>query len=182
VAINGSTLYVADQGNHRILRFTTGGRSLASFGRFSTSGAGFVTPYGIAVDRRGTIYVTDVTTDRILMYGLNGAFKGQFGGLGTGPGQFDRPTGVAVDAAGDVYVSDYCNQRIAHFGRGGTPLKQYIGADSVEAPSFLAFGRNRHLYVADHHRIMQFAPGATAATAKPPPVARAAHRLGSGFC
>jgi tripartite motif-containing protein 71 len=185
-AINGSTLYVADQGNYRILRFTTSGRSLGSFGTYSQSGNGFVTAYGLAVDPKNKlVYVTDEVTDRVLAYSLTGAYKGQFGTFGTSTGKFDRVTGIAVDGAGDVYVSDYCNQRIAHFAPGGTKLKEYIGATSVEAPTFLAFGPNGNLYVADHHRMMQFAPtgkAASAAKRPAPPMARAAHRLGSGFC
>jgi tripartite motif-containing protein 71 len=177
IAIAGSTLFAADQGNFRILRFTTGGASRGAFGTFGQSAPGFVTPYAIAVDPKRAIYVTDETTDRILVYTLKGKYAGEFGGTGSGSGKFDRPTGVAVDKAGDVYVSDYCNQRIAHYGPGGKPLKEYIGSTTVDAPTYLAFGPNGNLYVADWHRVMQFAPAAGERS-----VAHVADRLGSGFC
>jgi DNA-binding beta-propeller fold protein YncE len=183
VALSSGILYVIDQANERINRYSTSGRSLGSLGVFGLgNGAGFVSPYAIAVDaKRKIIYVTDSTADRVLIYRTTGRYLTSFGAPGFSVGQFDRPTGVALDSAGDVYVADYCNQRIVHYAPGGAGVKEVIGGDTVEAPTFMAFGPKGDLYVADHHRMMEFSPGARAAV-KRPPVARAAHRLGSSFC
>lgn len=134
-------LFVADSGNHRVMRFDAQGNSF-SWGTFcdlqtgegclDPDGAGpleagdgqFKTPWGIAVDGQGRVYVADTWNHRIQVFDGEGNFLGKFGEgvlVDTGedaaaraahPFGFYGPRAVAVDAQGNVYVADTGNERI----------------------------------------------------------------------
>jgi sugar lactone lactonase YvrE len=123
VAADG-TIYVADQGNHRI-RAISGGQVLTVAGRAepgSVNGpmasATFSSPAGVAVDASGAIYVADRVNNRIrrIADGQVETYAGTGVGVAIdGPAAlagFKNPYDVAVDQAGVVYVADQGTHRI----------------------------------------------------------------------
>ncbi|MBK9295812.1 MAG: S-layer homology domain-containing protein [Candidatus Microthrix sp.] len=126
VAPNG-TVYVADQGNHRIRainpttgQVTTLAGSTAGFADGPGNTAQFNFPTGVAVAPNGTVYVADQENQRIRAINPTTGQVTTLAGTGTpgfadGPGntaQFNDPTGVAVAPNGTVYVADHDNHRI----------------------------------------------------------------------
>ena len=113
VAVDPSfgNLYVADAGNNRIQRITSGGdvTTLAGGG----TPAQFNEPIGVAVDSSGNVYVADYSNNRIRkITSKDGVVTvNTIAGGGT-PAQFNEPIGVAVDSSGNVYVADSRNHRI----------------------------------------------------------------------
>ena len=112
-------VFVADTGNHRIQKFTSGGTLLKEWGSWGNGDSEFAYPGGVAVDGDGDVYVSsdsDKThvvifyTDRIQKFTGAGGFITKWHGL-------DYPEGLAVDEEGKVYVADSENNRIAVFGR-----------------------------------------------------------------
>ena len=127
VAVDGAgTVYVADEGNHRIRKVTAAGvvstlagSGTAGFADGTGTAAQFNFPTGVAVDCSGTVYVADYVNQRIRKVTAAGVVSTLAGsgtaGFADGTGtaaQFNFPTGVAVDGTGTVYVADYVNQRI----------------------------------------------------------------------
>ena len=117
IALDGTYLYVADESNTRVQKFTTAGAFATKWG---TSGAGdgqFMRPWGIAVNPvTGNILVTDTLRDDIQEFTNAGVFVRTFGSYGSGLGQVDNPTGIVVTADGaSVYVADQGNDRIQRF-------------------------------------------------------------------
>ena len=126
----GGTLYVADQGNHRIQAVSPAGivRTLAGTGTAGSTGDGGAataaqlnSPGGVAVDAGGTVYVAEQSGHRIRAINPAGIIRmvagtGATGSTGDGgpatSAQLNSPGGVAVDGAGAVYVADQNNQRI----------------------------------------------------------------------
>ena len=122
VTADGSKIYVADRGNHKI-RLVTGG-ALSPFAGDGTPGfvngaagtARFNNPTGVAVGPAGKVYVADRDNHRVRVVTvsnqvLTAAGAGVAGHL-DGPGasaQLSSPTDVAVDALGKVYVTDRGN-------------------------------------------------------------------------
>jgi hypothetical protein len=157
-------LYVSDQGNHRVLRFTsplTDTTADAVVGQLDMTGSlanlvdarGLSTPSRVAIDRSVTpnrIYVADTDNHRVLGWNnaaafANGAPADKLLGQpsftstgcntgGVGPGTLCFPRGLAVDSAGNLYVADANNHRVLVFD---TPFTSDAVADKVWGqPSF----------------------------------------------
>ncbi len=134
-------LYVADQGNNRVLRFdnfsakTNGGPADGVLGQpdfthsqpdsLGVTAKSMSAPTGVAIDNAGTLYVADQGNNRVL-YFLNAAGKangaaadgviGQAGftnnNIGHTASTLNNPFGVAIDFANHLYISDENNNRI----------------------------------------------------------------------
>jgi sugar lactone lactonase YvrE len=90
------TIYVADSGNQRVLRFSTiEGLGLATV---STIGSGYTMPSGVATDSSANLFVTDSSAGQIDE--INQATGVQTIALGN----LAAPTAISIDASGSVYV------------------------------------------------------------------------------
>jgi putative cell wall-binding protein len=157
------TVYVADQGNHRIQVFSPTGVFQDKWGSSGSADGQFSYPWGVAVAADGTVYVADTDNHRIQVFSPTGVFGGKWGSSGSGDGQFSYPRGVAVAAEGTVYVADTFNHRIQVFsptgvfqggwGSSGSADGQFSSPVGVGAAPFGL------VYVADqgNHRIQKFA-------------------------
>ncbi len=134
------TLYVADQGNHRIRRVTPDGIITTVAGTVKGySGdngpavkARLFWPTSLAIGADGSLYFTDLgnyVVRRISTSGIITTVAGmflqdesrEFGG-DDGPAlkaKFFDPTGLAVGADGSLYIADTGNHRIRHVGPDG---------------------------------------------------------------
>jgi tripartite motif-containing protein 71 len=117
-------VYVADQGNHRIQKFTSEGAFLAEWGGFGTEDGLLSGPLGIAVQSTCTpapctptdnVFVTDTVNSRIQKFTNAGGLITVWGGPGSADGEFSSPRAIVVKADGTVYVADTFNNRIQRF-------------------------------------------------------------------
>ena len=167
VAVDASgNLYVADQGNNRVLRFnnaaalSNGANADCVLGQpdftHGASGATSTTmnaSTGVAVDNSGTLYVADQLNNRVLRFAnaaakVNGdAADGVIGqttftsnSSGSTASTLFQPFGVAVDGAGRLYISDKGNNRIVYFNNPSAITTGTNSADGVLGQS--TFGPN----------------------------------------
>lgn len=104
VAVGGAgSVFIADGGTNRVVKFDPSGRQLAAFG-------GFGTPVGVALDRKGNIYVAEQNTFRVTKLSPTGQVLARWHvpwvtGMGTGV-----PLSIAVDSQGSVYLGVGCYQ------------------------------------------------------------------------
>ena len=151
-------VYVADSGQHKIVKFDATGKYLKSWGGLGSSTGKLSYPRGIAVGANGRVYVADNGNYRVQVFDLNGKFLFAWGSqcflsqgtgcidpdgdgpLETGDGQFIEPYGIAVDSGGDVYVTDASNQRVQVFSSEGAFKRKWttgvahgitVGPDTV---------------------------------------------------
>jgi len=144
IAVNqrDGTLYVADSGNNRVLRYprpvSQGGRitpdavigqpDFTSSASAAVSGSTLNSPGGLALSSDGNLFVADTGNNRVLEYAAgagNGASAvrvyGQpsmFSGVRqsqVSPQTLWAPQGVAVDAASNLYVCDTAANRVLIF-------------------------------------------------------------------
>ncbi len=167
IAIDSSgNIYISDQGNHRIQKFTPDGTFLAKWGGYNGNDGQFHFPAGIAVDSLDYIYVADSYNSRIQKFTTDGTFVFKWGSYGNGDGQFYLPIGVAVDSSGFVYVSDWGNHRIQKFTADGTFVSKWgsqgTGDGQFQYPREIAIDISGYVYVPDfNHRIQKFTSDGT---------------------
>lgn len=153
-------LYIADQGNNRVLEFHTPQTITA------VAGSG------------------DATADKV--FGQFGSFgTGICNSIGIGPQSLCAPAGLGLDSGGNLYVADSNNNRVLKFNK---PLASDTSADKVYGqlgdfttntcnvaakissetlcrPAGVAVDPDGALYVSDqgNHRVLAFPPAGTAA-------------------
>jgi sugar lactone lactonase YvrE len=128
LAINGTRLIVADDHNHRLAVYDTGGRFMRAVGAGQGQGQNQLSfPFGVGVDPQGRVFVADDLNHRVVRFGPKSKYpyKARWGSYGTGPGQLAYPRALAVDANGEIYVTNTGNDRIDVFDRTGALLRSF---------------------------------------------------------
>ena len=185
------SIFVADDGNHRIRRIM--GDNVTTFAGSGEEGgadgvraaASFTYPSGLALGPGGVLYVTE--RHRVRMISPAGAVttlagnrvQGSADGRGAAA-RFYYPAGIAVDAAGVVFVADEWNHRIRRITNGvvdtlaGTGVEGFADGAGAAAqfnwPNGLALDPTTgHLLVADmgNHRIRSVDPRSGTVTTLP---------------
>ncbi len=127
---NVGSLYIADQGNHRIRKVDTSGIIMTVAGNgtggytgdnVSAISSGLFYPSSVAIDSTGIIYIADTYNHRIRKVDSSGIIT-TIAGTGTAGYSVDNgyasaamlnyPYGIAVDTADNLYIADTWNQRI----------------------------------------------------------------------
>lgn len=145
---DSNSVYVTDEGNHRVQKFDANLNFLTEWGSHceivslegqvieigpdcvdpegpAGFGAGqFNRPAGVAVYNGTRVLVTDLN-NRTQLFDTNGKYLGQIGSTGSGPGEFRNPHGIAVDSRGQVFIADTENSRIQKFDNNGTFLIEW---------------------------------------------------------
>jgi tripartite motif-containing protein 71 len=165
-------VFVADDDNHRVLKFDATGAPLGAIDAPGELGY----PYDVGVDSTHALYVadncdpsfvptctystgvrTDLTHQRIQKYDAGTlAFMSTWGVFGDAPGQFEFPraaAAVTADPAGGVYVVDAANNRVQSFAANGTFQRKWgisgRGPGYLTQPAAVAADAAGDIYVAD---------------------------------
>ncbi len=117
VAFDGTSVYVADQGNNRIDVFSDAGVFVDSFAGPVSS------PRDVIVGSDGKLYVADFGNGRVDVFTKQGTFFESFGSA-----ELSGPVALAIDSAADVFVADQVAQRIERFN----PSSGHVGGFPAE--------------------------------------------------
>ncbi|MCS6844010.1 MAG: PA14 domain-containing protein, partial [Caldilineales bacterium] len=128
VAMDPATgdLFVVDTGNGRIVRLSTDGQWLGSFGQAGMGPDQFQEAFDIAVEPTDTVLVLDAVAQQLLRFTADGRHLATFGAEYT----FYRPRGLDVNPAGQIVIADTGGVRILRLGPGGDLLGQIGGPGS----------------------------------------------------
>ncbi len=154
-------VYVVDQGNDRIVKYSSSGTYLRQWGGSGAGTGQLSLARGIAVDAQGRVFVTDSGNDRVTRFAPSGS-PITWGASGSGDGLFAGPIGIAADGQGNVYVVDAGNNRIQKFTSSGTYVAQWGSSGSqrghFSAPYGVAVDGNDNVYVSDtgNSRVQKF--------------------------
>ena len=159
IAVGGSTIYVADAGNHRVRAVTSAGKvtTLAGSGAGAhadgePSVASFLGPSALAADARGNVYVGDgfrlrrITPAGVVSTLAGSSTAGDADGSGA-TASFRRPAAIALAADGTIYVADAAShtiRKVAVVGigqlkatwtspitTGGAPITRFVATASA---------------------------------------------------
>ncbi|HEX3910006.1 MAG TPA: NHL repeat-containing protein [Solirubrobacteraceae bacterium] len=172
----GGNVYVADQGNERIVHLWGDGTYLSEIGGAGNiGGAQLNGADAVAVaPHSGRTYVADAGHNRVLVYGREGKLLARWGAGGGGgaasnaPGAFNHPSGVAVSsvAPGEeiIFVADKGNDRIVKLDANGNVLREWGsrggGDGRFHAPAGVAVDGAGNVFALDseNNRVEQFGP------------------------
>ena len=158
-------VYVTDDENFRIQKFTSNGGFVNKWGSGGSDEGQLQTPGGIAVDNSGFIYVTEWDNHRIQKFTSDGGYVSKWGSLGSDDSQFYEPHGIAVDGPGYIYVADTRNHRIQKFSSAGSFVAKWgspgSGDGQLNNPQGIAVDGSGYVYVVDtnNQRIQKFSSG-----------------------
>jgi DNA-binding beta-propeller fold protein YncE len=119
VAVDASSIYVADSNNSRVQKFDQDGHFLMAFGTKGPSEGQMLNPIDIGVDSQGNVYIVDDVNLGVRKYGSDGHFAAMLAGGEGSPVQVIEPVGLAVDNTGNVYVVDDRLNSVFKFGDNG---------------------------------------------------------------
>ncbi len=124
-----NNVWVTDNGDHQVMKFTNEGRLLLTLGVKGEAGDDdkhFGRPADIAFAPNGDFYVADgYGNARVVKFSPEGKYLTAWGKHGAGPSEFNIVHSVAVDSQGTVYVSDRENNRIQIFDSNGKFLRMW---------------------------------------------------------
>ena len=123
--IKGDVIYVADKGNDRIQKLTTGGEFMQKFGRRGTGQGQFDSPVSVIVDQRDRLIVSDNGNHRIVILDQAGTWLLTINGNVSGIQGFRHPYGLALDPQGYIHVTASHLNTIKIFTPEGTYVRSY---------------------------------------------------------
>jgi DNA-binding beta-propeller fold protein YncE len=146
-ANSSGDVYIADTGNHRVVRLFNPGSKLnyvASLGSKGINEGQFISPEQVALDNRGNIYVTDTGNNRVQVFDKNNKYKFSF----SDEGNLKRPTGIAVTDSiqrhqgrvdNFIIIIDSNDQRINKFSLNGKFKNSFSMSDIGYANATLEY-------------------------------------------
>jgi len=151
VASDG-TIFVADNGQAKVLAFRPDGKLVGAFGKAGE----LVNPTDVAVAPDGrAIFVADSKEHRIVVFDRASAEKlREFGRGGEGDGEFAFPTSLAFTGDGNLLVVDQINARVQLVTPAGEYLDQFgrrgVGFGEFVRPKDVAVDEVGFIYVVDN--------------------------------
>lgn len=148
---DGSSIFVSDAGNKRVVAFDLNGTVKTIIGKKGE----LENPAGVAVNSTlGRLYVADSHGCKVNVYALTGELLFTFGKPGFGNGEFLYPSGVALqETSGKVYIVDTQNFRVQVFDQDGKFLDKFgeLGDSfgNFSRPKGIAIDQYGHIYVVD---------------------------------
>jgi sugar lactone lactonase YvrE len=114
VATDGSRVYVADRGNHRLVSYDRALRPLGTFATRDTTDlwARFGYPNGVAVSGRGDLLVLDGESDEVVGFRPDRRVAFRVGREVAGGPSLEVPTCIDVDDAGRVAIGETGGVRV----------------------------------------------------------------------
>lgn len=159
---SSGNVYVADMGNHRIVKLDGQGNIIGKYGDLGNGNGQFDTPFGVAVDNFGNILVADTANHRIQKFDSEFNYLCQWGSEGVGNGEFGLAREIGVDSQNRYHVCDEFHDRIQVFDENGQYLYQYgthgSGNGQFKLPQGIAVKQSAdgdRIYICDtfNHRV-----------------------------
>jgi len=149
-------LYLIDEGDHTVRRYSADGREELRIGvsgqpAAAYSGAPFNRPTDLAVHPdTGDLFISDgYGNSRIHCYAPDGEWRYSWGETGTDPGQFHLPHNLVIDRNGLIYVADRENHRVQIFDARGRQQGQWTNMHRACALWIERDGADERIYVSE---------------------------------
>ena len=151
IAIKGDVMYVTDESNHRVQKFSISRRSFIS--KFGANGSGdgqFSYPRGICIDPEGNVYVADYRNNRIQVFQADGSFSYSItADPNNKESEFINPWGLAFDPQGLLHIAANGSHCVKIYTPDGSYVETY-GSGTVMYPAGIAIDEEGHIAITAH--------------------------------
>jgi uncharacterized protein (TIGR03663 family) len=156
VVLVRESLYVADTGNKRIVRFDKQWKRVSDWG---TSGSGpgqFVEPVGLAADAAGNVYVADTGNHRVQVFDGEGKFLREFAAFGWK--DFYTEPYLAIGPGDSVFATDSTEGRVNEYDSAGNLRRSWRADGIFKRPTGITIDPLGRVSVSDRetHRIFSW--------------------------
>lgn len=153
-------LYIIDEGNDRIVKMSTSGEVLDSWGEFGFSDGEFDDPNGIDVDQNGNVYVADRGKNEVQKFDAAGNHLLTIETSGQPDGDFSTPNDVALDTEGNIFVLEDGNLRVQKLDNDGNYITDWAvtGTEGsfLYTMTTIAIDAHDNVYVIDGQEIKKY--------------------------
>lgn len=162
-------IFVVDVSHDRVVRISSDGQVVTSWGSHGSTPGKFEYVGSIAVDGHGHVFVGD-ETGRIQKFTETGKLLEVWPNCGSRQLSNCQPNGMAADAQGNLYVADLAIQGVRKISPTGRTLTMWggFGSDATQfaGPTQIDFDAVGNLFVVDvfNGRIHKFSPTGTPRT------------------
>lgn len=149
VTTDGISTYVADHGNHRVVRLDQSFTPVSYLSTRDTSyaPARFGYPLGVGLSRQGDLFVLDGENLRVLKFDRRSVFERSFGGMEAGAGRLSDPVELLVTVHDRVWVLE--KTRIVEFDFTGNVVRLLADGRFANARGFCATGSGAAIATGD---------------------------------
>ncbi|HVF48321.1 MAG TPA: NHL repeat-containing protein [Pyrinomonadaceae bacterium] len=146
-ADGAGNVYIADQGNARILKFSSDGKLLSTWGNVGEGDGQFRQLTGISA-RGNRVFAADARNARVQVFDQDGKFLSLFSipEWVVPEGAWQSPDVSFDDKTGRLYVSSTNSHKVFVFDEKGSKLGDVAFAE-LSGPTALALAQNGKLYV-----------------------------------
>lgn len=127
-------MLVIDKEEMRIVKLSSSGEMLSSFGSEGSGAGQFDEPVDIAISSTGLIFVADSDNGWIQVFNDEGIFLNVIRDTVNPEVKLDEPTAIALDPQDNLYVLDKGENSISIFTAKGNPKANFIRYEDRDAP------------------------------------------------
>ncbi len=139
-ADSNGNIYVADSGNHRVVKLRQDGEVLLTFGQKGSNLGEFQYPHDIAIDSNDTIFISDLNNNRIQAFTPQGNFISLIDSGKDKSDKISSPTALSIDNNGRLYSGMGFDTRIVIFEyeiKDRRQKTEYRGQKTVDISSIV---------------------------------------------
>lgn len=129
IASDGS-FYVSDgYGNSRVVKFSSTGKFIMTWGAYGKMRGEFIIPHGIAIDKNDIIYVADRQNNRVQLFDTTGKFLKEL----KNNEQVEQLPSLALDLNNKLYAIDYDPRKKADSTVTGSTFFEFDSSQNATA-------------------------------------------------
>ena len=125
---NDGSFYVSDgYGNSRVVKFSSTGKFIKTWGSYGKKNGQFIIPHGIAIDEKDIIYVADRQNNRIQLFDTSGTFLKEL----KNNEQVEQLPSVSIDHHNKLFAIDYDPRKNADSTVKGSTFFEFDSSHNV---------------------------------------------------
>ena len=151
VAVNGDVMYVAEDSNNRVQKFSISKQTFISkFGSGGRANGQFSNPRGISIDPEGKVFVADYSNNRIQVFQPDGIFAYAITANSKNTkSAFSSPWGIAFDPQGRLHIAAYSSSCIKVYTPEGVYIESY-GSGTIACPAGIAIDEEGYVAITEY--------------------------------